>query len=67
MQSFLGRVWEWLRSDSLAPLVTLEVAVVGLIVSWLLGAPGSRRFSVANLGDCMLDKSASAYPSSPVL
>jgi hypothetical protein len=35
MPSVVCRVWEWLRAASPAPLVTIEVAVVGLIVSWL--------------------------------
>jgi hypothetical protein len=34
MQSIVCRIWEWLSSASPAPLVTIEVAIVGLIVSW---------------------------------
>ena len=35
MQSFLCRLSEGLQSVSLATLVTIEVTIVGLIVSWL--------------------------------
>jgi hypothetical protein len=35
MQILIGSVWQHLRVLSLAPLVTIEVAVVGLVVSWL--------------------------------
>jgi hypothetical protein len=35
IMAFLRRVWEWLQSASPAPLVTVEIALVGLIVSWM--------------------------------
>ncbi|MGO8720961.1 MAG: hypothetical protein ACLQMO_17365 [Acidobacteriaceae bacterium] len=35
MHTLICLVWKHLRVLSLAPLVTIEVAVVGLIVSWL--------------------------------
>ena len=35
MHLLFCRVWEWLRAASPAPLVTIEIAIVGLIVSWL--------------------------------
>jgi hypothetical protein len=34
MRDFLYHVWEWIRAASPAPLVTIEIAIVGLIVSW---------------------------------
>ncbi len=33
--SFLEWIWRWLCSTSPAPLVTVEVALVGLLVAWL--------------------------------
>jgi hypothetical protein len=34
MREFLHHMWESIRAASPAPLVTIEIAIVGLIVSW---------------------------------
>ena len=50
--SFLRRMWEWLLSASPAPLVTVEIAVVGLIVSWMQLRYAQRRDKTIDIRNC---------------
>ncbi len=55
LQSFLYRVCEWLRAASPAPLVTIEIAIVGLIVSGLQMRYMKRRDKVIDIRNAWTD------------
>jgi hypothetical protein len=51
MRCFVYRLWEWLHSVFPAALVTIEIAIVGLIVSWLQLRYMQRRDKLIDIRD----------------
>jgi hypothetical protein len=51
MQYFAYRVWEWVQAIFSAALVTIAIAIVGLIISWLQLRYMQRRDKLIDIGE----------------